>query len=100
MIKHVGNGVGGNGHLIVGNRIYLPRSSRALPIPGCGGADDRQVFDYVVVISHPSTESGECPLSVGSMVGRNVAIWRSNVPDPMTWVPNAFTRVRSFASEV
>ena len=48
----------------------------------------------------PSAESGECPLSVGSMVARSVAIWLSNVPDFMTWVPSAFTRMRSFASEV
>ena len=48
----------------------------------------------------PLAESGYCPLSVGSMVARSVAIWLSNVPDPMTWVPSVFTRVRSAASEV
>ena len=45
-------------------------------------------------------ELGVCPLSGGSMVARSVAIWLSNTPDPMTWVPSDFTRVRSFASEV
>ena len=85
---------------------------RFRPSPPCDVRHECSRFPYAAVqivgrssstrvsLAEPSAESGECPLSVGSMVARYAAIWRSNVPDPMTWVPSAFTRVRSFASEV
>ena len=50
----------------------------------------------------PASSAGSCewPVAIGSTGLRTVASCLSNVPEPTTWVPSAFTRVRSLASEV
>jgi len=52
--------------------------------------------------SRPASSAESCgrPVSVGALGPRTCASCLSNAPDPMTWAPSAFTRLRSLASDV